>query len=311
MNARNQSAATSSGDLGERMRRRATRIGLMVLVVCGMGPAVADDLASHLKARSEAAAIGEETVATMLALVETAQGQGLPTEPLAAKYLEGLSKSIPEARVLAAVRTVRARLERSQDILAEAVDSGAVGPVRSEDIVRVASGITAGVSTDEIARLVEAAAEAGAPVSRIGIAVASLERLRGMGVFETAAVDALAASLSAGRREADLTRLAEDYRRHAQAGGTAEGFFEDSQDWAHEGLSGTDLGHDAAARFGDGRLPDEPGGETGSLVPGNEGLGDRDDDEDDDDPYAPDRNDPRDAFAPDDPEEERPLIRRP
>ncbi len=204
------------------------------------------------------AEVSGETRKEFERLMEEALEADLPLEPLASKLLEGLAKGVPETRILAAVRTVCSRLERSFELLLQAVERGAAGPVEPADIIRVAAGFTAGVPPAQMALLMEAASRADVPVSRAAAAVGTLQDLRAMGVYGEEAVAALAAFLLDGRPEEDLRRLAEDYRRHAAAGGEAEAFFGAAAgDWYEEIFSEAGMGYDAAGRLGAGILPDE------------------------------------------------------
>lgn len=263
-----------------------------------------DRAAGHLE-RVEQVELGDEARSRMLSLLEAAKEAGLPTEPLVAKLLEGVAKGVQEARVLAAVRAVHSRQQRAKDILEHSLELGALGPVTGSDIARTAAGISSGVPPEQIGLLSRAAAEAEAPVSRIVAAVGTLERLRAMGVYDDAAAHVLASALAEDRSEADLRRLAEDYRRHAMGAGDAAPFFDALPGgWGAEGLSETDLPRDAADRIDSGLLPGEAGAGGESAVPGKDRLGR--DDGGDDDPYARDRGDPRDDYVADHPGGDQP-----
>jgi hypothetical protein len=112
-------------------------------------------LALGLLLRSPAAAAGQDprlearldsaTRARVEAALASARGEGLPTEPLVQKALEGASKRAPGPRIVDAVGTVLADLRRARE---------ALGVAAAEDeLVAAAAALRAGATPTMIGEM--------------------------------------------------------------------------------------------------------------------------------------------------------------
>ena len=115
--------------------------------------AVAQPVHAQTAAQDEAAlaamraSMSASAHASLVSAVRDARQRGLPTEPLITKAQEGVAKSIPGERIVAAVRVNVNLLGRAQALLRGSV------PTRASDISDVADALQRGVPEDAIKRL--------------------------------------------------------------------------------------------------------------------------------------------------------------
>ncbi len=89
--------------------------------------------------------LDDRTRAAVVEVVEGARRDGLPTEPLIDKALEGASKQAPGGRILAVVRALAGDLKRARE---------ALGPASShKDVEAGAAALRAGIPVSELERL--------------------------------------------------------------------------------------------------------------------------------------------------------------
>ena len=158
----------------------------------------------HADARL-AARLDAGTAAEVERLVDTARSEGLPTESLVSKALEGEAKGASGERIVAAVRAQLSALSAAR---------AALGPASSEaEIVAGAGAVLAGVSGDSLARL--RAVRPGKPLVVPLVVLADLVARR---VPSEAAATAVLAVSRAGGRDADLLRMRERVERDIAGG---------------------------------------------------------------------------------------------
>jgi hypothetical protein len=87
------------------------------------------------------------------ALVTSAHDQGLPTEPLVQKALEGASKGAPGPRIVTAVESTFADLRRAREALGQRASS--------DEIVAAAAAIRAGATPAMVAEIRRAGHQIG------------------------------------------------------------------------------------------------------------------------------------------------------
>ncbi len=85
------------------------------------------------------------TRAQVEAVVDSARADGLPTEPLVQKALEGSSKGAPGPRIVAAVGTVLGDLRRAREALGRVA-----GP---DELVAAAAALRAGATADMVGEM--------------------------------------------------------------------------------------------------------------------------------------------------------------
>jgi hypothetical protein len=79
------------------------------------------------------------------AILDSARADGLPTEPLVQKALEGHTKGAEPARIVAAVRTLRANLASARDALG--------GDADAEELAAAAASLRVGASPRALGEL--------------------------------------------------------------------------------------------------------------------------------------------------------------
>lgn len=147
-----------------------------------------------------AARLDVVTAAEVRRLVDTARGEGLPTESLVSKALEGEAKGASSDRIVAAVRAQLAALSEAR---------AALGMTSSEtEIVAGAGAVLAGVSRDSLARLRESR-----PGKPLVVPLVVLADLVARKVPSGAAATAVLAVSRAGARDADFLRMRERVER--------------------------------------------------------------------------------------------------
>ena len=119
-----------------------------VLLALWVAPLSAQSVRGRLEGRVPAAAIP-----SVDSLVQTAAQEGLPTEPLVQKALEGGAKHATAARVVAAVLASLSQLRDAHDLLVRAHDEP---PVTPGEVTTVAWALRSGLPPRVVERLVSA-----------------------------------------------------------------------------------------------------------------------------------------------------------
>lgn len=92
-----------------------------------------------------AARLDSATRVQVEALVTSARGEGLPTEPLVQKALEGASKGAPGPRIVTAVESTFADLHRARAALGQ--------PAAADEIVAAAAALRAGATPSMVSEM--------------------------------------------------------------------------------------------------------------------------------------------------------------
>ncbi|HYK82748.1 MAG TPA: hypothetical protein VEU55_06345 [Gemmatimonadales bacterium] len=121
---------------------------LAVLLTCLVAPLAAQSVQGRLEGRVPAAAIP-----SVDSLVQTAAQEGLPTEPLVQKALEGGAKHVAAPRVVAAVQSSLTQLRDAHDLLIRAHDEP---PVTPSEVTTVVWALRSGLPAPVVERLVTA-----------------------------------------------------------------------------------------------------------------------------------------------------------
>jgi hypothetical protein len=174
-------------------------VALAATFVC-LVPASARGADPRLATRLDA-----ETAAQVQHLVDAAQSQGLPTEPLISKALEGAAKRAPVERILSAVRAQSAALGDARAALGDSSSTS--------EIVAGAGALLAGVARDSLVRL-----RATRPGQALVVPLVVLADLVTRKVPTEAAASAVLTASRAGAHDADLLRMRERIERDIAAG---------------------------------------------------------------------------------------------
>ncbi|MGH7444355.1 MAG: hypothetical protein ACREKM_05740, partial [Longimicrobiales bacterium] len=180
---------------------RAVMMALAVLAAPSLAHAQSDDAARARAGLDAAAAVRFD------AALARARSQGLPTESLVNKALEGIAKQVPSARIAGAIEQRLAVLGRAQ---------AALGPARgaNADISAVADAMQRGVGAEAVRALRE---QAGTNVP-VGVAAHVLADLSERGVPTDVALDVLAAWRQRGGRVDELPDIAAGVDRLVRQG---------------------------------------------------------------------------------------------
>src|SRR4029077_16617189 len=133
---------------GELRRHRATSPSMRlwaVLALLGM-PLTAQSVQSRLEGR-----IPSDAVPVVDSLVQVALHEGLPSEPLVQKALEGGAKQVPSPRIVAAVQASLGQLRDAHELLVRAGDQP---PIRAGEVTTVAWALRRKVPPSTVAHVV-------------------------------------------------------------------------------------------------------------------------------------------------------------
>ena len=185
-----------------RLRPRARTLILAILAVSLAG--VRGDAQSapdpRLRERLDA-----RTAASVQGAVDAARVDGLPTEPLVLKALEGASKGAEGARILAAVARLRTQL---------GVARAALGGTSSEaEVVAATDALQAGVAEEALVALREAR-----PSAPLTTALAVLSDLIGRGVPVPAATETVLSLVRAGTPDSQLAVFRQEVQSAIRGG---------------------------------------------------------------------------------------------
>ncbi len=122
------------------------KLGLAAVLLAG--PLAAQSVQGRLAGRIPSAA-----VPTVDSLVQVARQEGLPTEPLVQKALEGGAKQVPGPRIVAAVQQSLNQLRDARDLLVRAGDQP---PPQPSEVTTVAWALRRGLPAAVVERVVGA-----------------------------------------------------------------------------------------------------------------------------------------------------------
>ena len=143
----------------------------------------------------------------VVALIDSARGEGIPSEPLVQKALEGASKHADGPRILTAVRMLAGELGDAR---------AALGPSSTDaEVIAGASALHAGIAPAALSRM-----RASRAHGSLTVALAVLSDLIARGVPSDTATTVIAALAGAGAPDADLLRFQQGVERDIARGAT-------------------------------------------------------------------------------------------
>ncbi len=183
------------------MRNPARALFVLVLaLMCAPFALSAQD--ARLDARLDA-----HTRDAVVALIDSARADGIPSEPLVQKALEGASKRAEGARILVAVRMLDRELGDAR---------AALGAASSDaEIIAGASALHAGIAPAALAQM-RASRRSGS----LTVALAVLSDLIARGVPGDTATTVISALTVAGAQDAELLRFQQGVERDIAQGST-------------------------------------------------------------------------------------------
>ncbi len=202
---------------------------LLAAAVLGAGAAGA----ARAQTERLAGRLDERTRAAVVALADSARRDGLPDAPLVNKALEGASKGADGARIVAAVRALRADLARAR---------AALGRDASDlEVVAGASALRAGAAPEVLADL-----RARYPRAPLAVPLAVMADLVSRGVPPDTATRSVVALVRAGAREAELVAFRQGVERDITLGAPAGAAAAVRVNAAERTLGTTDAGASSA-----------------------------------------------------------------
>jgi hypothetical protein len=121
---------------------------LWVVLALLAGPLAAQSVRSRLEGR-----VPGSVIPTIDSLVQSAAQEGLPTEPLIQKAIEGGAKHVSEPRIVAAVQVSLGQLRDARDLL---VRGGDAPPVEPAEVTTVVWALRRGLPSAVVERVAAA-----------------------------------------------------------------------------------------------------------------------------------------------------------
>ncbi len=178
--------------------RAAGAVVFAVAAACA-APLRAQQVDARLDARVDA-----HTRVALAALLDSARAEGLPTEPLVSKALEGASIGADGTRIMTAVRGLRQRLGAARAVL---------GSASASDLVAGAAALKAGIEPATLTRL-----RAARPKDPLAVALVVLADLVSRGVPADTAGKLILAVATKGAGDEAFDALRRDVARDIVAG---------------------------------------------------------------------------------------------
>ena len=176
------------------------RVLLAAVALCA--PALLRAQDARLDARLDA-----HTRDAVVTLIDSARAEGIPSEPLVQKALEGASKHAEGPRILTAVRMLARELGDARS---------ALGPSSTEaEVIAGAGALHAGIAPGALSRM-----RASRARGSLTVALAVLTDLVARGVPGDTATTVISALAGAGAQDAELLRFQQGVERDIAQGAT-------------------------------------------------------------------------------------------
>jgi hypothetical protein len=156
------------------------------------------------------ARIAAESRAVIERVIDSARTAGLPTEPLTDKVLEGVLKGADDQRIVLAVQSLVRELGTARTIIGGASNMALLGAT--------ASALHAGVSANELRRLVRPSGDASTDAGVLTSALVVLVDIVAKHVPTSAAVSAIGDMLQRGAPERQFVALRSEVEQDIIAG---------------------------------------------------------------------------------------------
>jgi hypothetical protein len=143
----------------------------------------------------------------VVTIIDSARGEGIPSEPLVQKALEGASKHADGARILTAVRMLARELGDARNALGAASTDA--------EVIAGASALHAGIAPAALSKM-----RASRARGSLTVALAVLSDLVARGVPGDTATTVISALTVAGAQDAELLRFQQGVERDIAQGAT-------------------------------------------------------------------------------------------
>jgi hypothetical protein len=177
-------------------------LALLALALLPCAPALLPAQDARLDARLDA-----RTRDAVITLIDSARSDGIPSEPLVQKALEGASKHADGARILVAVRALAHELGDARDALGASSSDA--------EVIAGASALHAGIAPAALTRM-----RASRTHGSLTVALAVLSDLIARGVPGDTATTVISALAGAGAQDAELLRFQQGVERDIAQGAT-------------------------------------------------------------------------------------------
>ena len=153
------------------------------------------------------ARLNARTREAVVAIIDSARGEGIPSEPLVQKALEGASKHADGARILTAVRMLARELGDARSALGTASSDA--------EVIAGASALHAGIAPAALSKM-----RASRARGTLTVALAVLSDLVARGVPGDTATTVISALTVAGAQDAELLQFQQGVERDIAQGAT-------------------------------------------------------------------------------------------
>jgi len=177
-------------------------VALLAAALMSIAPATLRAQDARLDARLDA-----HTRDAVVALIDSVRAEGIPSEPLVQKALEGASKHADGPRILTAVRMLARELGDAR---------AALGPASTDaEVIAGASALHAGIAPSALSHM-----RASRAHGSLTVALAVLTDLIARGVPGDTATTVISALTDAGAPDAELLRFQQGVERDIAQGAT-------------------------------------------------------------------------------------------
>jgi hypothetical protein len=174
--------------------------GITLLVLVASGPAWGDASfdAGDIRGRLESRGFTPPQTQAALAMLDRAEGQGLPASTLVNRIQEGIARRAQPSAILGALTDRLADLERADAVTRRCAKEGITVRDRDRSVIRFADSFSMGVAPGDVVTVVPAAARAGRDLETVSQAAEVMGRLGRRGFAPAETRDVLAAAIGAG-----------------------------------------------------------------------------------------------------------------
>ena len=177
----------------------------MIRRILSLALVLAVPVAAHAQVERLSGRLPEPTRAAVVAIVDSARAEGLPTDPLVNRALEGASKGAEGARIVAVVRSLADRLRDARTALGASATEA--------ELVAGAAALRVGATPSFLARL-----RRESPREPLVVPLAVMADLVARGVPADTAATSVLALVRSGVRDADLVAFRENVERDIALG---------------------------------------------------------------------------------------------
>jgi hypothetical protein len=196
------------------------RAGMVLLTLVASGPAWGDASfdASDIRGRLESQGFTPSQAQAALAMLDRADGHGLPASTLVNRIREGIARRAQPSAILGVLTDRLADLERADEVTRRCAKEGITVRDRDRSVVRLADSFSMGVTPGDVVTVVPAAARTRRDLDAVSRAAEVMGRLTQRGFPPADTRDVLAAATGAGWTREQLDGLVDVYTEAQRLG---------------------------------------------------------------------------------------------